>query len=95
LAALPLPPLDDPAKDPLGIDGTRVTLVGCSAALIIGTTGAGQLYLSMLDHGHALLRILGWHVSTWAFWGVTAAAVLRVGSRLSSRGTRPRQILEA
>jgi two-component system, LytTR family, sensor kinase len=72
-----------------------VTLFGCGAAVVIGTAVAAQVYLSMLDHGHVFLRILGWHVSTWGFWGVMAAAVLRIGSGLSRGDTHRPRLLAA
>jgi len=60
-----------------------VTLVGCGAAAAIGTAIAAQVYLSMLNHGHGFTRMLAWQVSSWCFWGLAAAFVLRLGSRLS------------
>jgi signal transduction histidine kinase len=79
---------DGPAPDPLGIDTLRVTLVGCGIGAVVGLAGAAQVYLSMLDHGHTFLRILGWHVSSWSFWGLAAPIVLRAGSGLSDGAGR-------
>lgn len=78
----PFPAFDDSA-DSLGVDTRWVTLVGCGAAVAIGTASAAQVYLSMLNHGHAFTRMLAWHVSTWCFWGLAAAFVLRLGGRFS------------
>jgi hypothetical protein len=83
VANQPLPAYDDPATDSLGVDARWVTLVGCGAAAAIGTAIAAQVYLSMLNHGHAFTRMLAWQVSSWCFWGLAAAFVLRLGSRLS------------
>jgi two-component system, LytTR family, sensor kinase len=85
----PLPTYDDPTADTLGVDARRVTLVGCGVAAAVGTAIAAQVYLSMLNHGHTFTRMLAWHVSIWCFWGLTAALVLRLGSRSSieTRGT--------
>jgi two-component system, LytTR family, sensor kinase len=94
VASQPLPRYD-PGTESLGVSPAWVTLVGCGAAAAIGTAIAAQVYLSMLDHGHGLLRMLMWHVSTWCFWGVAAYSVLRLGSGISSypgRTTRVAQI---
>jgi two-component system, LytTR family, sensor kinase len=79
----PLPAYDDPTADRLGVDARWVTLVGCGAAAAIGTAIAAQVYLSMINHGHAFSRMLAWQVSSWCFWGLAAAFVLRLGSGLS------------
>jgi hypothetical protein len=60
-----------------------VTLVSCGAAAAIGTAIAAQVYLSMLNHGHAFTRMLAWQVSSWCFWGLAASFLLRLGSRSS------------
>jgi two-component system, LytTR family, sensor kinase len=83
VATQPLPRYD-PGTTSLGLSPAWVTLVGCGAAAAIGTAIAAQVYLSMLHHGHALLRMLTWHVSSWCFWGVAAYSVLQLGSRISS-----------
>src|SRR5688572_27456466 len=49
----------------------------------------------MLDHGHAFLRILGWHVSSWSFWGLAASIVLRAGSGLSDGAGRRGRLARA
>jgi two-component system, LytTR family, sensor kinase len=79
----PLPASDDPTADNLGIDARWLTLVGCGAAAAIGTAIAAQVYLSMLNHGHAFTRMLAWQVSSWGFWGLAASFVLRLGGRAS------------
>ena len=88
MATPPLPPDDDTRAGRLQIDTAWITLVGCGAALAVGTAVATQVYLSMPDHGHSFLRILGWHTSAWCFWGIAAAFVLRLGGRLSSERGR-------
>jgi two-component system LytT family sensor kinase len=87
LATAPPPPDDDTRAGRLEIDTAWFTLVGCGAAVAIGTAVAAQVYLSMRDHGHSFLRILGWHTAAWCFWGLAAAFVLRLGDRMfSGRG---------
>jgi hypothetical protein len=82
VASQPVPRYDR-ATESLGVSPVWATVVGCGAAAAIGTAIAAQVYLSMLHHGHALLRMLMWHVRSWCFWGVAAYAVLRLGSRIS------------
>jgi two-component system, LytTR family, sensor kinase len=77
------PPSADPAPDIAGVDARWVTLAGCGAGAAIGTAIAAQVYLSMLNHGHAFTRMLAWQVSSWCFWGLAAVFVLRLGSGLS------------
>jgi two-component system LytT family sensor kinase len=83
VATPPLPPGDGARAAPLDLDTAWVTLVGCGAAVAVGTAVAAQVYLSMLGHGHAFLRILAWHTASWCFWGFATAFVLRLGSGLS------------
>jgi sensor histidine kinase YesM len=89
-------PYDDPRGDNLGVDPRWVTLAGCGAAAAIGTAIAAQVYLSMLNHGHAFTRMLAWQVSSWCFWGLVASFVLRLGSRSAietGRGGRSARIV--
>jgi two-component system, LytTR family, sensor kinase len=88
VANQPLPRYDTGAPS-LGVSAAWVTLIGCGAAAAIGTAIAAQVYLSMLHHGHSLLRMLLWHVSSWCFWGIAAYSVLRLGSQVSSYAGRP------
>jgi len=60
-----------------------ITAAG-SAALALMT--ATQVYLSMWDHGHSFLRMVGWQLALWAFWICSAPWILR----LAGRGTRLR-----
>jgi hypothetical protein len=78
-------PTHEPHTDnPLGIEPRLVVLVGCAAGAAIGTGIAAQVYLSMLNHGHAFTRMLAWHVCSWAFWGCAAAFVMRAGADANS-----------
>jgi two-component system LytT family sensor kinase len=76
-------PLADPELEPPGIDLLWVTTIGCGAAIAVGTAVAAQVYLSMLGHGHAFLRMLGWQITSWIFWGLTAPLTLRLGAKMS------------
>ena len=86
--AIPSLPVSDDRPDILGVNARWVTLAGCGAGLAIGTAIAAQVYLSMLNHGHAFTRMLVWQVTSWCFWGLAAAFVLRFGSRLSIENGR-------
>ena len=83
-----LPVSDDRGADILGVNARWVTLAGCGAGAAIGTAIAAQVYLSMLNHGHAFARMLVWQVSSWCFWGLAAVFVLRFGSGLSIENGR-------
>ena len=83
-----LPASDDHGADILGVNARWVTLAGCGAGVAIGTAIAAQVYLSMLNHGHAFTRMLAWQVSSWCFWGLAAAFVLRLGSAFAIENDR-------
>jgi two-component system LytT family sensor kinase len=50
---------------------------------------ATQVYLTMWDHGHSFLRMVGWQLGLWAFWFCAAPWILR----LAGRGVRLRVLL--
>ena len=60
--------------------------VGLCCAFAIALTTTTQIYLSMFDHGHSFVRILGWHFSTWLPWALVAPWLMTLGARI---GTRP------
>ena len=60
----------------------RVLAVGLVGSALVALSLSAQTYLSMLSHGHSFWRILSWQLTSWSFWGVAAAPVLRIGGRL-------------
>jgi signal transduction histidine kinase len=60
----------------------RVIAVGCVLAVFLALTVAGQLYLSMLSHGHSFVRLLSAELARWLYWPFAAPFVLRAGTRL-------------
>jgi len=67
-------------------------LLACSVALVLALAVSGQVYLSMIDHGHSWVRLFGWQFGSWGFWGLAAPLVLRVGGQFSG-GPRMRNRL--
>jgi sensor histidine kinase YesM len=59
----------------------RSMLLACGIALVLALAISGQVYLSMIDHGHSLVRLFGWQFGSWGFWGLAAPLVLRVGGQ--------------
>jgi signal transduction histidine kinase len=50
--------------------------------VFLALTVAGQLYLSMLHHGHSFARLLSAELARWLYWPFVAPMVLRAGMRL-------------
>jgi sensor histidine kinase YesM len=48
-------------------------------------TVAGQIYLSMMDHGHSFARIAVWQIGSWSVWAAATPMVVRLGARLADR----------
>ena len=62
-------------------------LLGAGGASLIALTVSGQIYLSMLTHGHSFLRIAAWQLTSWSVWAAATPLVLRLGARLSDRSS--------
>jgi two-component system LytT family sensor kinase len=60
-------------------------IFGAFGATGIGLTVAGQIYLSMLDHGHSFARIALWQVCLWSVWAAATPVVVQLGARLTDR----------
>ena len=67
----------------------RIVAIGAVLAAFLALTVAGQLYLSMYDHGHSFARMYLGELTRWFFWAFAAPLVLRAGSSL--RRADPRQ----
>ena len=65
------------------IRASRVLVVGLMGAALVAVSISAQTYLSMLNHGHSFWRILSWQLTSWSFWGLAAAPVLRLSARRS------------
>jgi two-component system LytT family sensor kinase len=64
----------------------RVIVVGCALAVFLALTVSGQLYLSMIHHGHSFARLFSAELARWLYWPFAAPIVLRLGSRLMGAG---------
>ena len=83
-------------SDAASLPTRRVVAVGCALAMFLALTVSGQLYLSMLSHGHSFARLYSAEVMRWLFWGLTAPLVLRAGaSLLGQAGTTRYAVLRA
>jgi signal transduction histidine kinase len=68
-------------------------LLAWGIALVLALAISGQVYLSMMTHGHSLARLFGWQFGNWGFWAFAAPLVLRVGGQLTgSRRMRNRLV---
>jgi two-component system LytT family sensor kinase len=86
-----MPAEDDPtgrAIIPIG----RTVAIGCVLAVFLALTVAGQMYLSMLSHGHSFVRLYSAELARWLFWAFAAPSVLRLGATLMAPGARRRPV---
>src|SRR5262245_21345043 len=60
----------------------RVIGAGCVVAVFLALTVSGQLYLSMISHGHSFARLFSAELARWLYWPFVAPFVLRFGGRL-------------
>jgi two-component system, LytTR family, sensor kinase len=56
-------------------------LMVAAIAAVMALMTASQIYLSMVDHGHSLLRMILWQAGSWAFWACSAPWVMRLAGR--------------
>ena len=59
--------------------------IGTCATSLVALTVAGQIYLSMLHHGHSFARIALWQLCSWGVWAAATPIVLGLGARLTDR----------
>ena len=67
----------------LRLPTSRVIGGGCVVAVFLALTVSGQLYLSMIDHGHSFARLFSAELARWLYWPFAAPVVLRLGARLT------------
>jgi two-component system LytT family sensor kinase len=82
------------AAEPESLPTSRIVAIGIVLAAFLALTVAGQLYLSMLSHGHSFLRMYSAELARWLFWAFAAPAVLRLGATMRAPGAtrRPRAL---
>jgi two-component system, LytTR family, sensor kinase len=68
--------------NPLALSTGRIVAIGAVLAAVLALTVAGQLYLSMYDHGHSFARMYVAELMRWLFWPLAAPPVLRAGAAL-------------
>jgi sensor histidine kinase YesM len=75
---------------PAPLSTRAMWLIGWGGAFLFALTVAGQIYLSMLNHGHSYVRLVVWQLCSWSVWAVATPTVLRLGARLSAGPMRRR-----
>jgi two-component sensor histidine kinase len=65
-------------------------LIGAGGAVLFAFAVAGQIYLSMLSHGHSFLRLVAWQLASWSVWVAAMPVVMCLGARLSDGSLRAR-----
>jgi signal transduction histidine kinase len=70
-------------------------LIACGVAVVLALAVSGQVYLSMMDHGHSPARLFGWQLGSWGFWGLAAPLASRLGWQLAGSPRIRRQLVEA
>ncbi len=79
--------------DSLSLPTARVIGAGCVLAVFLALTVSGQLYLSMISHGHSFGRLFSAELARWLYWPFVAPFVLRLGGRLiGPRGLERRRL---
>jgi two-component system LytT family sensor kinase len=68
-------------------------VVGSVLAAFVALIVAGQLYLSMINHGHSFARLYFAEWSRWMFWALAAPLVVRAGARLMGPGGLDRRAM--
>src|SRR5688572_6210461 len=56
------------SDDSLTLPTARVIRVGCVLAIFLALTVSGQLYLSMISHGHSFARLFSAELARWLYW---------------------------
>src|SRR5262245_1461452 len=60
----------------------RVTVIAAAAAAFLALINASTIYLSMMNHGHSLLRLFAWQLGAWGLWALAAPWIVRNSVRL-------------
>jgi len=60
----------------------RVTVIAGAAAAFLALIFASTMYLSMMNHGHSLLRLFAWQLGAWSLWAFAAPWIVLNSARL-------------
>ena len=61
----------------------RITLIAAAGAAFMAVINTSTIYLSMMSHGHSLVRIFIWQLGAWSIWAVAAPWIVLNSTRLS------------
>lgn len=67
----------------------RFLLAAAAFWLLFGLVAGIQVWISMLTHGHDLVRLLGFHIAVWCVWLVPTALIVVLARRLPLSPLRP------
>lgn len=71
----------------------RILRVAAAVWFVIAILSAVQTWLSMITHGHSLLRMIGYHVSIWTVWVLMTPIVFWLAERFPVVPFRARNAL--
>src|SRR5689334_4082596 len=60
----------------------RITLIAAAGAAFMAVINTSTIYLSMMSHGHSLLRMFAWQLGAWSPWALAAPWIVRNSARL-------------
>lgn len=67
----------------------RFLLAAAAFWLLFGLMAGLQVWISMITHGHAMHRLLGYHVAVWLMWVVPTALIVFLARRVPVSPFRP------
>ena len=56
----------------------RIATIAFIAAAFLALSVSFQIYLAMIDHGHAFWRLVAWQGVAWGFWAAATPALCRM-----------------
>ena len=70
----------------------RIATIAFVAAAFLALSVSFQIYLAMIDHGHAFWRLVAWQGVAWGFWAAATPALCRDVRDLGDGAPNGRQI---
>ena len=70
----------------------RIATIATIAAAFLALSVSFQIYLAMIDHGHAFWRLVAWQGVAWGFWAAATPALCRMCETWGDGAPNGRQI---
>jgi two-component system LytT family sensor kinase len=70
----------------------RIATIAIVAAAFLALSVSFQIYLAMIDHGHAFWRLVAWQGVAWGFWAAATPALCRMCETWGDGAPNRRQI---